>query len=144
MDRAFIAENNASRQRLFAMTAKLTEKDLARPLSNGWSVADTLVHLAFWDSYDLSLLQEWEKKGFKAYASHVDAINEGVRVLSSAIRASAVVSLVREAAVAADQEAEKITPELIAAIMAGGQSCFLRRAEHRNLHLNRIESELGL
>jgi uncharacterized damage-inducible protein DinB len=144
MDRAFIAENNASRQRLFAMTAKLTEKDLARPLSNGWSVADTLVHLAFWDSYGLSLLQEWGKKGFKAYTSHVDAINEGIRVLSSAIPASAVVVLARETAVAVDQEVEKITPERIAAIEAGGQSCFLFRAEHRSAHLNRIASELGL
>jgi hypothetical protein len=55
-----------------------------------------------------------------------------------------VVPLVREAAVAVDREVEKIKPELAAAIVAGGQDCYLHRAVHRNAHLNRIESELGL
>jgi hypothetical protein len=144
MDKAWIAENDAARQRLFDKTASLTEKDLARQLSNGWSMADTLVHLAFWDSYGLFLLREWEKNGYKTSTSSIDATNEGVRVLSSAIPASAVVPLVREAAVAVDREVEKIKPELAAAIVAGGQDCYLHRAVHRNAHLNRIESELGL
>jgi hypothetical protein len=107
-------------------------------------MADALVHLAFWDSYGLFLLREWEKNGYKTSTSSIDATNEGVRVLSSAIPASAVVPLVREAAVAVDREVEKITPELAAAIVAGGQDCYLYRAVHRNAHLNRIESELGL
>jgi hypothetical protein len=144
MDKAWIAENDAARQRLFDKTASLTEKDLARQLSNGWSMADALVHLAFWDSYGLFLLREWEKNGYKTSTSSIDATNEGVRVLSSAIPASAVVPLVREAAVAVDREVEKIKPELAAAIVAGGQDCYLHRAVHRNAHLNRIESELGL
>jgi hypothetical protein len=144
MDSAWIAENNTERQRLFAMTARLTERDLERQLSNGWSVANTLVHLAFWDSYGLSLLREWEKNGYKASTSSIEPVNEGVRVLSNAIPAGAVVPLVREAAVAVDREAEKIAPELAEAIEAGGQSCYLHRAQHRSAHLNRIESELGL
>jgi 7-keto-8-aminopelargonate synthetase-like enzyme len=144
MEKTFIAENNAERQRLFEMTAKLTEKDLARQLPNGWSVADALVHLAFWDTYGLFLLREWQKNGFKATSSDIPAVNEGVRVLSSAIPANAVVSLVRQAAEAVDSEVEKIAPKLIAAIEAGGKSCYLHRAEHRSAHLNRIESELGL
>jgi hypothetical protein len=150
MDRAFIAENSAERQRLFAITGKLTAKDLARQFSNGWSVADTLVHLAFWDSYALSALREWEKSGFRASTSFnestssVNMINEGVRVLSQSIAANAAVSLARDAAEAADLEMERITPELIAALEAGEQPWFLNRAEHRNLHLNKIQNELGL
>jgi hypothetical protein len=144
MDRVFIAENNTERQRLFEMTARLTEADLGRQLANGWSVADTLGHLAFWDSYGLFQLRKWEANGYKASTSDIDAVNEGVRVLSSAIPAGAVVPLVREAAVAVDQEVEKITPELAAAIEAGGQDCYLHRAQHRRAHLNRLASELGL
>jgi hypothetical protein len=128
---------------LFALTAKLTEKELGRQLSNGWTVANTLVHLAFWDSYGLRLLREWEKTGYQAATSSIEPVNEGVRVLSNAIPANGVVPLVREAAVAVDREVEKITPELAAAIEAGGQSCYLYRAEHRRAHLNRIERELG-
>jgi hypothetical protein len=144
MDKAWIAENDAARQRLFDKTASLTEKDLARQQSNGWSMADALVHLAFWDSYGLFLLREWEKNGYKATTSSIETVNEGVRVLSSAIPATAVVPLVRDAAVAVDREVEKITPELAAAIETGGQDCYLHRAVHRNAHLNRLESELGL
>lgn len=144
MYKAWIAENNAARQRLFDMTARLAEKDLARQQSNGWSVADALVHLAFWDSYGLYLLKEWEKNGYKTSTSSIDAVNEGVRALSCAIPASVAVRLVRDAAVAVDREVEKITPELAAAIVTGGQDCYLHRAEHRNAHLNRLESELGL
>jgi hypothetical protein len=107
-------------------------------------MADALVHLAFWDSYGLFLLREWEKNGYKATTSSIETVNEGVRVLSSAIPATAVVPLVRDAAVAVDREVEKITPELAAAIETGGQDCYLHRAVHRNAHLNRLESELGL
>lgn len=163
MDRTHIAENQISLKRLFDVTAQLSNEMLAKKMPNGWTVANTLVHLAFWDAYGLSALQEWEKSGFKASTSfqestsEVNTINEGVRVVSNSIPAHAVVPLVRNAADAVDQEVERITPgviaaieagkftpELVAAIEAGGPPWFLNRAQHRNAHLGKIEKELGL
>jgi hypothetical protein len=163
MDRTHVAENQISLKRLFDLTAQLSDEMLAKKMSNGWTVANTLVHLAFWDAYGLSALQEWKKSGFKGSTSFqestskVDAINEGVRVVSNSISANAVVPLVRNAATAVDQEVERITPkviaaieageftpDLVAAIEAGGRPWFLNRALHCNAHLDRIEKELGL
>ena len=52
--------------------------------------------------------------------------------------------LVREAATAADDKVEKIAPELVAAIEAGGQTNFFKRFRHRRMHLDKIAKELGL
>jgi hypothetical protein len=42
---AYTRENAIERERLNAVTAKLTEEDLNRELPNGWSVATKLAHL---------------------------------------------------------------------------------------------------
>jgi len=163
MNRTHVAENQVSLKRLFDLTAQLTDEMLAKKMPNGWTVANTLVHLAFWDAYGLSALQEWEKSGFNVSTSFqestskVNAINEGVRVVSNSISAHAVVPLVCSTAAAVDQEVERITPEviaaieagkfapeLVAAIEAGGEPWFLNRAQHRNAHLSKIEKELEL
>jgi hypothetical protein len=144
MDRTFVSENQIERERLFELTAKLTDESMAVKLSNGWSVSDTLAHLAFWDFYCLSLLTGWEKSGFTAKNSSVEATNDAVVALGRAIPAPAVIQLVRDAAVATDRKAEEIAPELALAITEGGQSNFLRRSVHRHAHLNRIERELEL
>jgi hypothetical protein len=144
MDRAYVAENQLAQKWLFDLTAQLTEEALGTRMPNGWTVANTLAHLAFWDFYCVSLLTEWEKSGFSASRAKVDATNGAVLALSSQIPDAVVGQMARDAAVAADRKAEEIAPELAAAIIAGGQGNFLNRALHRNLHLNKIASELGL
>jgi hypothetical protein len=144
MDRTFVTENQVERERLFDLTAKLTAESMAVKLSNGWSVSDTMAHLAFWDLYCFSLLAGWEKSGFTAANSSIQATNDAVVALGRAIPAPAVIQLVRDAAVATDRKVEEIAPELALAIIEGGQSNYLRRSLHRNLHLNKIQDELGL
>jgi hypothetical protein len=144
MDRTYVAENQLARKRLFDLTAQLTDETLAKTMPNGWSVAGTLAHLAFWDFYCQELLAGWEKSGFSAIRTNVDATNAAAYALSCAIPAQAVVKMVRDAAVATDQKVEEVAPELAAAIIAGGQGNYLSRFVHRNHHLNKIASELGL
>jgi uncharacterized damage-inducible protein DinB len=144
MESTYVADNQLARQRLFDLTAQLTDETLAQKMPNGWSVSDTLAHLAFWDFYCLSLLTGWEKSGFIETHSSVQATNDAVAALSRAIPAQAVVKMVCDAATATDRKAEKIAPELAEAIIAGGQGFFLNRSVHRNLHLNKIATQLGL
>jgi len=51
MERAYTTENTHERQRLRTLVARVSDDDLTRPLPNGWTVAITLAHLAFWDRH---------------------------------------------------------------------------------------------
>lgn len=44
----FLTENAASLRRLEALALRLTDTDLTRSTSYGWTVASLLAHLAFW------------------------------------------------------------------------------------------------
>lgn len=143
MNTTYEADNAAERQRLFALTGAWTETDLAHEMPNGWTVATTLVHMAFWDYQYVALLGEWEHSGITSPSPDVHAINDAVRVLSLSIPPAATVALVRTAAEAIDRKLEGITPELEAAIEAGGRVRLLRRSIHRRLHLDQIEKALG-
>ena len=144
MDRDFRFENDGSRKRLFALTVKLGEAELARQLPNGWTVAAALVHLAFWDLYAGALLPEWERTGVNGDSVNIGTINAAVAGLAKAIPAANIVSLVREAAETADRGAAGVTPELAGTILASGLDYLLRRSLHRDEHVNQIESALGL
>jgi hypothetical protein len=135
-------ENAAERERLFRLTAGLSEADLAQPLPKGWSVATKLLHLAFWDQYCLALLARWKSTVPSTSSMDVDAVNEAVRVLSTAVPASAVIPLVRTAAEAVDREVEGITPGLREAIEKAGRERVIRRFLHRRAHLDQIEMVL--
>jgi hypothetical protein len=49
MDRSYVAENEAERVRLQAVVDRLTDTDLARPMSEDWRVGVGLRPLACWD-----------------------------------------------------------------------------------------------
>jgi uncharacterized damage-inducible protein DinB len=142
MNDIYAAENAAERERLIRVTARLSDEDLRRRLPNGWSVATTLVHLAFWDEYFLALLKGWEQTGYIAPSTEIDATNEAVRVLGGAIPAQVAVQLVRSAAEAIDRHLEGIPSELRAAIGESARVWILNRALHRRAHLDQIERAL--
>lgn len=126
MNNTYAADNERERQRLFLLTAKLTEAELTRQMANGWSVAATLVHLAFWDLYCVALIEEWERSGFRVSSLNVDAINEAVRLLFNAFLREYTVQAADEAI---DQRLEELWHKLEAAIEArsnrrGLQSAF--------------------
>ena len=63
MDRSYVAENDAARERLRALVARSTDDDLACPLGQHWTVSVGLAHLAFWDRLWLAKFEEWERTG---------------------------------------------------------------------------------
>ena len=58
MDRSYVTENAAERERLKALVARLTDDDMARAMSPQWTVGVGLMHLAFWDGMSLSKFEE--------------------------------------------------------------------------------------
>jgi hypothetical protein len=142
MERAYTTENAHERQRLRTLVARLSDDDLTRPLPNGWTVAITLAHLAFWDRQRLALLRHWERDGVKPAPADADTINEGVRVLATALPPRTAAQLALDAAEAVDQALEQLSAEMVTQIEGGGQASILRRAVHRRGHLDRIEQAL--
>jgi hypothetical protein len=142
MDRSYATENTRERQRLRTLIGRLSDDDLKRLLPNGWTVAITLAHLAFWDRQRLAVLKHWERHGVQPAPADADTINEGVRVLAAALPPRSAAQLALDAAEAIDQALEQLSAELLTAIEMGGQDRILRRAVHRGHHLDRIEQAL--
>lgn len=69
LDRSFIEKNAASRRRLASLVERLRESDMALPTENGgWTVAQVLGHLAFWD---LSMATRWRLAAVQAGESGI-------------------------------------------------------------------------
>jgi DinB superfamily len=142
MERAFATENTHERQRLQTLVASVSDEDLTRPLPNGWTVAITLAHLAFWDRQRLALLRRWEREGVTSAPADADTINEGVRILATGLPPRTAAQLALDAAEAVDQALAQLSAEMVTQIEASGQASILRRAVHRRGHLDRIEQAL--
>jgi hypothetical protein len=143
MSMSYTSENDRERQRLAKLVWSMTEADLQRPISNGWTIATKLAHLAYWDFYALARLKKSEQAAFGSIPVPVDEINEAVRAVSVAIPLKAAAQLAIEAAEAVDAYVEKLTPERAKAIEASGGERLLNRSLHRRGHLDEIEKALG-
>ena len=139
----FVEENTQSRHRLETLTARLTDQDLTRSTSYGWTVAVLLAHLAFWDQRALALIRRWTVNGF---ASPIDsvAVNDALKPFCHALNPRAPVELCIASAKAVDAELETITPDLYEQIQKQSEATTTQfrfvRALHRNDHLNDIEA----
>lgn len=138
-DRSFQAANARSRQRLRTLVARLADADLQRPVAHGWTVADSLVHLAFWDLRAVELIDRFQHEGARPSPVDVDVVNDAVRALGRAIPPHAAARLAVEAAEAADGRIEAMPDALVDAVPAAGHPFDLTRHVHRNGHLEEIE-----
>jgi uncharacterized damage-inducible protein DinB len=145
VDRGFVEENSKARARLNDLVARLSDADLGRPMSAGWTVAGVLGHVAFWDQRIVVLLEAWERKealppGLNA--EDVDWINDAGKPFLLALppRRGADVALAIAAAV--DRKIEALDDDDLTRMAAAGNPINLHRAEHRHQHLEDIEAVL--
>jgi len=138
----YVIENDDARRRLVDLLDELGDAELSRVLDNGLTVAAVLMHLAFWDDYAAALLGQWRQTGFVPTRANFEAINAAIAHLASVVPVGSVPGLVKDAAAGLDAQIEVVDPGLAAAIVAGGSERILRRAEHRNLHLDQIRESL--
>src|SRR5687767_2937167 len=121
MDRSYIAENNAERGRLQALIGRLTDADMAHPMSEKWTVGVGLLHLAFWDRLSLSKFEEWERTGMveiPPMRDMVDGINNAMLPWWRTVAPAQIKHEVIAAAEAVDHKAETLPAPIIEAILA--------------------------
>ncbi len=137
-----ISENQQERERLAALTSKLTEAVFQKRLPNGWTVAAAFVHLAFWDERQTTLFKRWLEQGVQPASLDAEAINPPLEVIAKAIAGPAAVKLALEAAETVDGIIEKLSPVQVEELLKMGLERNLHRAIHRKNHLDKIEKAL--
>jgi len=140
---AFTEENNTSRMRLETLLGSLTDEELARSTSYGWTVSALLAHLAFWDNRVLALTRRWKDKGIDESPVDSEAMNEALKPLCLAMEPRTAVQLCLSSARAVDAELETLTADFVRKIEASPTFIRFNRGLHRNDHLNDIEKILG-
>jgi hypothetical protein len=142
MDRAFIVENQRERDRLRRLVDRISDQELSLPMSEGWTIAAALAHLAFWDQRALVLIKKWKIGGVTSSAIDDDVTNDSILPLCLAIPPRVAARLAVTAAEAIDCELEKADENLISDIWQLGERFRLYRSDHRKLHLDQIEGLL--
>ncbi|PYM38469.1 MAG: hypothetical protein DME12_20865 [Candidatus Rokuibacteriota bacterium] len=147
VDRSYVGENDAQRERLRALVRRLTDQELGRPMSAGWTIAGVLGHLAFWDQRVLVLLERWERAGPSAVPpvldhAAVDWINDAAKPLLLALLPRRAADLAVSIAEAVDRKVKALPDEFVVRNVAAGTPVNLLRAEHRREHLDEIERAL--
>jgi hypothetical protein len=145
MDRSFVIENDAERARLQALVGRLTDADMTRAMSEGWTIGVGLLHLAFWDRLSLSKFEEWERTGevqVPGMRDMVDGINHAMLPWWRTVAPAQVRHEVVAAAEAVDRKAASLPAPIVEAILALRPRS-LTRALHRRQHLDQIERALA-
>ncbi|MGH7267780.1 MAG: DinB family protein [Candidatus Rokuibacteriota bacterium] len=142
-DRSFQAKNAQARERLTALAGRLGEAELQRPVGHGWTIAATLVHLAFWDLRAIILMDRYEKGGgVTPSPADADVVNDTVHALARAIPPRAAARLAVDAAEQVDRRIEALPDRLLDAVVAADHPFNLARHTHRTEHLDEIERAL--
>ena len=142
-----VAQNTVQRERLRALINRLSDEDLRRPVSAGWTIAGVLAHVAFWDQRVLVLLERWERGGPGSAPrpfnrDDVDWINDAAKGLCLALPPRVAAQLALSTAEAVDRKVEALPADLLTTNVAAGNPINLNRAEHRHQHLDEIERTL--
>lgn len=139
-DRFFQNENVEETRKLKMLLGKLSDADMGKLVSHGWTIKATVVHLAFYDMRALVLLDKFDKEGVTASPFDIEPINEVVRQLAESMSGSAAVQMWTSAAEALDKRLEALPDSMIRAMRAVGRPFSVSRYKHRAEHRAEIEN----
>lgn len=147
-DRSYVARNEAERKRLTSLVARLSDRDLARPLPAGWTIASVLGHVAFWDQRAVALVEQWRRAGVGAPPPPldegvVDWVNDATKPFLLALDPRRAADVALGIAETVDRMVAELPEDFVAANARAGSPVNLLRAEHRREHLDEIEAALG-
>jgi uncharacterized damage-inducible protein DinB len=154
VDRGFVDRNTASRRRLATVVERLRESELTLPTEEGgWTVAQVLAHLAFWDR---SMEARWRQARSAAAEGQpfapigipgemTEAINPPLADMVGAWTdrlGTAIAAETMAAAQSLDALIEELAPGVPDAIVRDKPN-FVDRSNHRTPHLDQIERALA-
>ena len=147
VDRSHDAANDAERERLRALVARLSDQELSRPMPAGWTAAALLAHAGFWDARAIFALEKWAMTGVEPPPGDFEPddvawINESAKPLCLALPPRAAAELALRLAAEADAKIKSLSDELVEKIRVVGPFS-ISRAEHRREHLDDIERAFG-
>jgi hypothetical protein len=140
---AAIAESNrAQTERLRTLALRLTPAMLAVRLSNGWTVAVALAHIAFWDRQRLCLMRRWAAGNWCNGGYDGELFNEVLLPLLEAMPPDRAVEMAVQTAEEVDAFLLAVPDEVVEAALARPDRPNLDRGMHREGHLDQIEEAL--
>jgi Mycothiol maleylpyruvate isomerase N-terminal domain len=127
--------------RLQALVTSLSADFLNRRLGNGWTVAATLGHLAFWDHWVEARWNHFERTcSFHNLPDDItDLANEAAMAGWHALPPRETVRLCLDAAISVTHRIERLSPEHIAAAVETGRLALVNRTLHWYPHMDEIE-----
>ncbi len=141
LDQSFIELNRTSTNRIRALAARLTDEELQHPVGEHWTVAITLVHIAFWERRVLDILNMSEREGKVVVPTIAIAVNDLSRPIWAAVPPREAAQIAIESAEAVDKRLEVFPPALLEELHTLNER-FVVRARHRNEHMDEVESVL--
>jgi hypothetical protein len=142
-----VTDGDAGLGRLRTLVARLSDEELRRSVSAGWTVSAALAHLAFWDRRAAILLERWRRGGPGPSAGDVvdsQPINDAALPQWLALPPRSAAADALAAAEAVRRELAQAPEELLQQIVAVGSPIDPNRGNHRIEHLDEIEGILGL
>ena len=145
MDLSYVEKNARELERLRALVARLSDAELARQLNPEWTVAATLLHVAYWDVRAMWLADKIVRgEAFtpaEVEPEPPDWINDTVRPFLHAIAPRAAAALAIRTAEECDRRVAALPPDKV---FPNDKTSLLNafRSEHRREHLDEIEAAL--
>ena len=142
--RSYIEQNAAELARLKGLAGRLSDEELCRSLADGWTVAATLAHCAFWDRMALLRWQSWEREGMRYVPLELDVLNGALLPQWLAIPPREALRQAVRAAEEIDSKIEGLPPQLVEEYRTSDQAKWMLETwEHRREHLDEIEHVLS-
>lgn len=143
-DPKLISENNASRERLSALLARLTDAQYDIQLDTDWTIGTALAHIALFDRRAIEILDLWERQGVAPSPNDPDIINAALFPFLRELSPAAIRKFSLEYAETLDAKLAVLPDAVIDQFVTVGDHPFnLSRAKHRNEHFDQIEQALG-
>lgn len=131
--------NRESTARMKQLIQHLSDAQLTSMLPNGWTVAVTLAHMAFWDNRVIHLIEESKKEGKVSPSNFEDSINDIMEPFLRAIPSAEAASMAGRYADTLDLMLEECPAELLNQLDEVNHR-WVDRSLHRNDHLSDVKS----
>ena len=141
LDQSFSELNQESTNRIRALVDRLSDEELQHPVGEHWTVAITLLHIAFWERRVMDILNKSEREGEVVIPTIDIVVNDLSLPLWTAVPPRAAAQIAVESVEAVDKRMEDFPSAILEELYALNER-FVIRARHRNEHLDEVESAL--